>query len=141
MTIKPLLIFTTAYKQFAYEGFQLQAVDYLLKLLNFEDFSKAVRKALAYKKFQDQDPGDQQDGLIYVHSEYKLVKIMLRDIEYLESMEDYIKIHVGGEKPILTLMTLKKMLELLPPGQFVRIHRCYVVSVSRIRSIHHKKSS
>lgn len=139
LTHKPLLIFTTAYRQFAYEGFQLEAVDYLLKPIAFDNFSKAVQKAIAYKKFIDLSPEHHDEAAIYVHSEYRLIKILLHEIEYIESMEDYIKIHIGTEKPVLSLMTLKKVLEKLPPDQFVRIHRSYVINTAKIRSIQQKK--
>ncbi|RZK81912.1 MAG: response regulator transcription factor [Pedobacter sp.] len=140
MVHKPLIIFTTAYKEFAYEGFQLEAIDYLLKPIEFETFSKAFQKALAYKKFRDQPGASQDEAFIYVHSEYRLIKVHLKDIEYIESMEDYIKIHISGiEKPVLTLMTLKKMLGMLPENQFVRIHRSYVVPIAGIRALLHKK--
>jgi len=137
--VKPMIIFTTAYKEFAFDGFQLEAVDYLLKPLEFESFLKAVNKALAYKKFKEQAGNADDNDVIYVHAEYRLVKIRIREIEYIESMEDYIKIHVGRDKPVLTLMTMKKILELLPEQQFIRIHRSYVVPVAGIEAILHKK--
>ncbi|RZK75748.1 MAG: response regulator transcription factor [Pedobacter sp.] len=136
---KPLIIFTTAYKQFAYEGFQLEAVDYLLKPIQFESFSKAVQKAVSYKSFKDRLPTSDDKAFIYVHSEYRLVKIKLSEIEFIESMEDYIKIHAGADKPILSLMTLKRILEMLPASLFVRIHRSYVINIIKIKSIQHKK--
>ena len=136
---KPLIIFTTAYKQFAYEGFQLEAVDYLLKPIQFDSFSKAVQKAVAYAKFKDHPLSIQDDAAIYVHSEYRLLKILIREIEYIESMEDYVRIHVGTVKPILSLMTLKKVLEMLPLNQFVRIHRSFVINTAKIKSISQKK--
>ncbi|WP_442587605.1 LytR/AlgR family response regulator transcription factor [Pedobacter sp. AW31-3R] len=139
MKRKPMIIFTTAYRQFAYEGFQLEAIDYLLKPIAFDHFSNAFQKALSYKKMKDHPLPDQDEAFIYVHSEYRLLKVMLRDIEYIESMEDYIKIHTGTEKPVLTLMTLKKVLELLPEKQFMRIHRSYVIRLAEIKSIHQKK--
>ncbi len=139
MEIKPLIIFTTAYRQFAFEGFQLEAVDYLLKPVEFDRFSRAFYKAAEYKEFKERPSLNQDDSFIYVHSEYKLIKVKLSSIEYIESMEDYIRIHISGEKPVLTLMTLKKVLQMLPEKQFIRIHRSYVVAVSKIKAIQHKK--
>ncbi|RZL15413.1 MAG: response regulator transcription factor [Pedobacter sp.] len=136
---KPLIIFTTAYKQFAYEGFQLEAVDYLLKPIQFDSFSKAVQKAVASAEFKDRSSSIQNDAAIYVHSEYRLLKIFIREIEYIESMEDYVRIHVGTEQPILSLITLKKVLEMLPLNQFVRIHRSFVINTARIKSISQRK--
>lgn len=136
---KPMIIFTTAYKNFAFEGFELKAVDYLLKPINITRFESAVQKALDFSRLTNEEaPATQQ--CIFVHSEYRLIKIMLKDIEYIESMQDYIKIYLTGvEKPVLTLIPLKNILEKLPPDQFTRIHRSFVVAVKKIRSVHNRK--
>ena len=132
---KPAVIFTTAYKKFAIDGFELNAVDYLLKPISFERFEKAAGKAVDYLQYRDvQRTAPEQ--VLFVRSEYQLVKINLHDIEYIESFEDYIKIHQTGAKPV---MTLKNILEKLPPGQFQRVHRSFVVAISRIRSIANRK--
>lgn len=138
---KPMLIFTTAYKQFAFDGFELEAVDYLLKPIDFDRFSKAVDKAIELKKYKlmAQQEQHDNDAYIYVHSTYQMIKIMLKEIEYIESMEDYIKIHLKTEKPVLTLMTLKKVLAMLPEQQFKRIHRSYIVAVTAVKSVQQKK--
>jgi DNA-binding LytR/AlgR family response regulator len=135
---KPLVIFTTAHKQFAIEGFELDAVDYLLKPINFDRFTRAVHKAIDYYKYKN-TPSQEESDSLFVHSEYKLVKIPLSDIEYIESLEDYIKIHIAGTKPVLTLLSMKKVLEKLPADKFQRIHRSYIVSVSRVKSIQNRK--
>ena len=135
---KPLIIFTTAHKQFAIEGFELDAVDYLLKPINIDRFTRAVQKAIDYFKYKNTPPQEDNDSL-FVHSEYKLVKIPLNDIDYIESLEDYIKIHIAGAKPVLTLLSMKKVLEKLPAEKFQRIHRSYIVSVSKVRSIQNRK--
>ncbi|NCD69551.1 LytR/AlgR family response regulator transcription factor [Mucilaginibacter agri] len=135
---KPMVIFTTAHKNFAFEGFELQALDYLLKPINLKRFSAAVNKALDYAKYKSAEVTE--DESLYVHSEYRMIKIVLKDIEYIESMQDYIKIYLlNSEKPILTLMSLKSVLEKLPANQFVRIHRSYAVAKSQIGSIHNRK--
>jgi len=136
---KPMIIFTTAHKQFAFDGFELEAVDYLLKPIDFDRFSKAVFKAIDVKKYKARSDSSQEELVIYVHSEYRMIKIVLKNVEYIESMEDYIKIHLANDKPVLTLMSLKKVLEMLPEQQFRRIHRSYIVPVSRIRSVQNKK--
>lgn len=136
---KPMVIFTTAYKNFAYEGFELEALDYLLKPLNFDRFSKTVNKAIEYFLYKSAAQNKPEENL-FVRSEYRIVKIQLKDIEYIESLEDYIKIHVTGDKPILTLMPLKKVLEKLPAGRFKRIHRSYVVAVDKVKSVLNKKA-
>jgi two-component system, LytTR family, response regulator len=135
---KPLIIFTTAHKQFAIEGFELDAVDYLLKPINIDRFTRAVHKAIDYYKYKN-TPAQEDNDCLFVHSEYKLVKIPLNEIEYIESLEDYIKIHIAGTKPVLTLMSMKKVLEKLPADKFQRIHRSYIVSVSKVRSIQNRK--
>ncbi len=136
---KPMVIFTTAYKNYAYEGFELEAIDYLLKPIDLKRFTAAVQKALDYAKYKTQDK-DEEGESIYVHSEYRMLKINLKDVEYIESMQDYIKIHmVGLEKPILTLMPMKAVLEKLPATQFARIHRSYAVAIKKVKSIHNRK--
>ncbi|WP_217631559.1 LytR/AlgR family response regulator transcription factor [Pedobacter hartonius] len=108
---KLMIIFTTAYKQFAFEGFELQAIDYLLKPIDFERFTRAIHKAVDYHNYKNNLHLLYDDASIYVHSEYRMVKIVLKNIEYLESMEDYVKIHLKGLPPVLTLMPLKRILE------------------------------
>ncbi|WP_247235005.1 LytTR family DNA-binding domain-containing protein [Telluribacter sp. SYSU D00476] len=135
---KPVVIFTTAYRNFAFEGFELDALDYLLKPIQFERFSKAVRKAIEYLESR-QTPKAEADDSLFVHSEYRLVKIPLRDIEYIESLEDYIRIHRQGDKPVMTLMTMKKVLEKLPEDRFRRIHRSYIIPIQQIQAIVHRK--
>src|SRR5579871_1893705 len=110
---KPMIIFTTAYKKFAFEGFELDALDYLLKPIDLGRFSKAISKAIEYYKYKA-NPNTVEENL-FVYSEYRLVKIPVADIEYIESLDDYIKIHFSNAKPILTLMTLKKVLINFPP--------------------------
>lgn len=135
---KPMIIFTTAYKKFAFEGFELNALDYLLKPIDFSRFSKAVEKALEYYRYK-QSSNDEQSKSLFVYSEYRLIKILLDDIEYIESLDDYIKIHFTAAKPLITLMTLKNVLEKLPADKFKRIHRSYIISINKIKSVLNKK--
>jgi DNA-binding LytR/AlgR family response regulator len=137
---RPMIIFTTAYKSFAFEGFELEAIDYLLKPIDFERFKKAVDKAIDFNSYRSTAQTQQQQESLYVYSEYRMIKIDVSKIEYIESMEDYIKIHLLNQpKPVLTLMPLKKVLEKLPQSNFMRIHRSYVVALNHIKSIHNKK--
>lgn len=132
---KPMVIFTTAHRKFAVEGFNLDAVDYLLKPIDFERFSKAVRKAIEYHGFKNNQPSETPD-FIFVRAEYRMVKIELNTIEYIEGLEDYIKIHlIGIQHPVLTLMSLKGILEQLPANQFSRIHRSYIVANAKVKSV------
>lgn len=134
---KPMTIFTTAYKKFAYEGFELDIIDYLLKPISFDRFTKAILKVQL--KLKAKKTEHQQDEFILVRSEYKLVKIELSSILYVEGLEDYVKIHIEHEKPVMSLMTLKSILEKLPSQDFQRIHRSYIVSCKKIKSILNKK--
>jgi len=135
---KPMIIFTTAHKKFALEGFELDAVDYLLKPVSFERFTKAVNKAIEYFAYKKK-PAAQKNDSLYVYSEYRMLKINMDDIEYIESLEDYIKIHLTNSKPVLTLMTMKGVLEKLPQDVFKRIHRSYIISVKKAKSIQNRK--
>ncbi|RZL47207.1 MAG: response regulator transcription factor [Pedobacter sp.] len=137
LVVKPMIIFTTAYKEFAFDGFELAAIDYLLKPIDFARFTKAVQKAKDYHQFTN-EVNVEQPGL-YVNSEYRLVKIEFKDIEYLESMEDYVHIHLLDGKSIQTLTTLKKIIEKLPQTQFKRIHRSYVVAINRVLWLQNRK--
>lgn len=134
---EPMIIFTTANRKFAFEGFELQAIDYLLKPVNFERFTKAVAKAEEYFKFKNAAASNEE--YLYVYSEYKLIKIDLNEIEFIESLEGYIRIHLTSGKPVLSLMPLKRVLQKLPAGKFQRVHRSYVVSVNKIKGLNNKR--
>ncbi|MEO6287292.1 MAG: LytTR family DNA-binding domain-containing protein [Dyadobacter sp.] len=136
---RPMIIFTTAHKKFAHEGFELEALDYLLKPITTERFERAVHKALEQYQFKKSRQNEAAESVI-VRSEYKMIKILLSDIEFIESMEDYIKIHLMSSKhPVLTLMSLKGILENLPENRFSRIHRSYIVPDALVKSIQTKK--
>ncbi|GGE54659.1 LytTR family two component transcriptional regulator [Pedobacter psychrotolerans] len=137
---KPMVIFTTAYKNFAFEGFELNAVDYLLKPIEYLRFKKAINKTIDFYQYQQTNQKEVVEQSIFVHSEYRLVKIDLKDILYIESLEDYVKIHIQNSKMILSLMPLKRLLEKLPEDKFKRIHRSYVVPVSKVKSILNRKA-
>jgi DNA-binding LytR/AlgR family response regulator len=128
---KPLVIFTTAYSEYAVEGFNVDAVDYLLKPFEYDRFLKAVLKAREYLEFLTNQ--ELQMASIFVKVDYQLMKINLKDIELIEGLDDYIRIHIKP-KPVLTLMTLKSLQEKLPSQEFTRIHRSYIVPVSKIES-------
>lgn len=134
---KPLLIFTTACKQYAIDGFDLEAVDYLLKPIPFDRFSRAVNRAVSLFDYEQLKGAG---STLYVRSEYRLIKIPLGDIEYVESISDYLKIHLIDGKVVMTLMTLKSILEKLPPTLFTRIHRSYVVSIENLRAVSNNKA-
>jgi two-component system LytT family response regulator len=135
LTIKPLIIFTTAHKRFALQAFDMEAVDYLLKPIQPERFNKAIEKAVIITNGSSKT--DSNDSFL-VYAEYKLVKINFKNILYIESMQDYVKIHLDNEKPVMTLQTLKKILDILPAGKFQQIHRSYIIALDKIKSIRQK---
>lgn len=150
---KPRIIFTTAYNQFALEGYRVDALDYLLKPFNYEEFLHAANKALAYVDLVNRSKAEMvavavtpiaapiaeeriEDDYLFVKVEYQLVRIALSDILYLESLKDYVKIYLKNtEKALLTLSTLKALEEKLPAKRFMRVHRSYIVSLDKINSI------
>jgi two-component system LytT family response regulator len=141
LPVKPMVIFTTSYRKYAYEGFQLEALDFVEKPIEFERFTRAVEKALAFYQYKNRtnEKLNNTDESLYVHSEYRVVKIDLNAIEYIESVENYIRIHLTNDKPVFTLMPLKEVLKKLPADKFQRIHRSYIVSISKIRSLQNRK--
>jgi two-component system, LytTR family, response regulator len=135
LTIKPLVIFTTAHKKFALQAFDMEAVDYLLKPIQIERFNKAVDKALVFTRGITKTD-DNSSFLVY--AEYKLVKIVFANIIYIESMQDYVKIYLQDGKAVMTLQTLKKIAAILPSEKFKQIHRCYIVAVDKIQALQQK---
>lgn len=135
-----MVIFTTAYSEFAVEGFNLNAVDYLLKPFTYDRFLQAAEKAKDYLNFLRQKESPQEQ-FIFVRADYSLIKINLSDIDYVEGYDDYLKIHISKQKPVITRMTMKTLLEKLPAKQFVRIHRSYVVPLNRIEAVRNKMVS
>lgn len=131
LTTKPLVIFTTAYSEYAVDGFNVDAVDYLLKPFEYDRFLKAAFKAREYLEFLSSQ--ELQMASIFVKVDYQLMKINLKDVELIEGLDDYIRIHIKP-KPILTLMTLKSLQEKLPSPEFIRIHRSYIVPSGKIES-------
>jgi DNA-binding LytR/AlgR family response regulator len=134
---KPLTIFITAHKKFAFEGFELEAIDYLLKPVSFERFRRAIEKAVEFHEYRT-NPAPGLSPSLFVRSEYKMVRIPLKDIEYIEGLKDYIKIHISNSKPVLTLMTMKAILEKLPEDQFIRIHRSFIIPLDKIKSVRNR---
>lgn len=137
----PKIIFTTAYRKYAIEGFELDAVDYLLKPISFERFLKAVNKLLQLNFTVDPTPlmssnstqKEPGNSFLYFRVDRKMVKIFFRDILYIEALKDYIKI-VTLDKTIVTRYVLTTLSELLPADEFIRIHKSYIVAINKIES-------
>jgi len=145
LTHKPMVIFVTAYQQYALEGFNLDVIDYVLKPISFERFLKASHKAFDFYKsklaLQGQGPAaETKADYIFIHADYSLMKIMLDDILYIEGLKDYIKIHLRTQKfPVVCRMTMKLIAEKLPSDAFLRIHKSFIVSLKKIESIRNQK--
>jgi DNA-binding LytR/AlgR family response regulator len=133
----PMIIFITAYKEHAVEGFTLDAVDYLVKPVSFERFLKACNKAQDLYNLQKGAPHKELlPDYFFVYVEYNLVKISIPDVLYIESMKDYVKIFLqSSSKPIMTKMSLKALEEKLTPYRFVRIHKSYIISADKVTAI------
>ncbi|MFN8354129.1 MAG: LytTR family DNA-binding domain-containing protein [Spirosomataceae bacterium] len=139
LTEKPMVIFITAYDQYAVESYDLNVIDYLLKPVTLERFVKAVNKAHEQHALRQAPAAPVATALsdaMFVNVEYSLVKIRFADILYIEALKDYVKIFVTtATKPILTKLNLKAIEEKLPTEQFLRVHRSFIVSLDKIESI------
>lgn len=140
---KPLVIFTTAYSEYAIDGFKVDAVDYLLKPFEFQDLLHAADKArkmheyvLGTRNNEEEIVSQGKDDSLFVKSDYRVVRIKISNIKYIESMSEYVRIFVDGlEKPIMTLASMRRLEEKLPESQFMRVHRSYIVNLKKITEI------
>jgi two-component system LytT family response regulator len=137
LTQKPFIIFTTAYSEYALEGFKVDATDYILKPIGYEDFLRAVNKVKAriQSVSENDDKLSTSNDSLFVKSDYKLIRINLVDIKYIESANEYVQIHIESEKPITTLIRLKNMEEQLPKSRFMRVHRSFIVNLDKVKVI------
>jgi DNA-binding LytR/AlgR family response regulator len=132
---KTMVIFTTAYSEYAVEGFTLSATDYLLKPFSFSRFQQALEKAYLQWKIQNQNPEQQY---LFIRADYSLIKILISDILFIEGLDDYLKIHIQNQKTVVARMTLKSLLEKLPSPEFIRVHRSFIVPISKIEKVRNK---
>ena len=137
LTVPPLVVFTTAYSEYAVEGFRVNAVDYLLKPFGLQDFQRAANRLK--ERLESSVVGgfaaNTPDDTIFLKTEYRIVKVSISDIRYVEAMSEYLKVYLTSEpKPIITLLSMKKMEERLP-GTFMRIHRSYIVNLTKIQEV------
>ena len=141
LAVPPLVVFTTAYSEYAVEGFRVNAVDYLLKPFGLQDFQRAANRLLDRSRSDTSPsslhtpPSTENDDSIFLKTDYRIVKVSIPDIRYVEGMSEYLKVWVEGEpKPIITLLSLKKMEERLP-DYFMRIHRSYIINLTKIQEV------
>ena len=140
---KPRIIFTTAFAQFSLEGYKVDALDYLLKPFNYEEFLRTATKAHTYYQLTNRPPATvvaeseyADDKYLFIKVEYQLVRIALDDILYIEGLRDYVKVHLkNSEKALLSLTSLKTLEEKLSPRRFMRVHRSFIVALDKITSM------
>jgi DNA-binding LytR/AlgR family response regulator len=136
----PRIIFTTAFPQYALESYKVDALDYLVKPFNYEEFLRAANKAKAYAELasnhaESAAPAPEEDH-IFLKVEYQLIRVALNDILYVEGLKDYVKVHLKSTpRALLSLMSLRSMEEKLPARRFMRIHRSFIVALDKIESV------
>ena len=137
LAVPPLIVFTTAYSDYAVEGFRVNAVDYLLKPFGLQEFQRAaqrLRERVEGAALAENTPVPQADT-IFLKTESRIVNVNIPDIRYVEAMSEYLKVWLDGqEKPIVTLLSMKKIEERLP-DYFMRIHRSYIINLTKIQEV------
>ena len=129
------IIFTTAFPQYALEGYKVNALDYLLKPISYEDFLRATEKAQDWYNIIQKREMYNDDRIMFIKSEYKLLRVKLDDILYVEGLKDYVRICLKNGEKIMSLMSMKKLEDYLPRPEFLRTHRSYIVHMPEVRSI------
>ncbi len=144
LSAPPMVVFTTAYSEYAIEGFRVNAVDYLLKPIGFDDFLRAANKVHEMyvlrnlRQYGTEEVADvgENGASLFVKSDYRILRVPVDSIVYIESMSEYVRIFVEGQqKPIISLLSMKKIEETLPADSFMRVHRSYVVNLNKIREV------
>jgi DNA-binding LytR/AlgR family response regulator len=138
MAIKPMMIFITAYKKYALQGFEVGAIDYLLKPLDFERFNASVRRALEFFEIREYSKQAEQQFL-FVRGGNKTIRVQLNEIEYIEARVNHVRIHRIHDEPVLSPTSLREILKKIPADKFQRIHRSYIVAISQIKQFGNKK--
>ena len=138
----PRVVFTTAFSQYALEGYRVDALDYLVKPFNYEEFLRAAGKARAYAELVSQHAtapattAPEEEEYLFLKAEYQLVRVALSDVLYVEGLKDYVKVHLKSTpRALLSLMSLKAMEEKLPARRFMRIHRSFIVALDKIEAV------
>lgn len=133
----PKIVFVTAYGEHALEGFRVDALDYLLKPIGYSDFLKSANKVKSWFDIHPPKPDEVNSNkeFLFIKSEYKILRINFDDIKYIEGMNEYVRIHLTNSKPVMTLLSMKSIEEQLPADRFMRVHRSFIVSLSKITVI------
>ena len=133
----PLVVFTTAYSEYAIEGYKVNAIDYLLKPFGMDDFLRAANKVKQqYDLTHTTEVSKVDDSdAIFLKTEHRIVRIKVANIRYIEGMSEYLKIHLNEGKPLVVLLSMKKMEERLPSTEFMRIHRSYIINLNEIQEV------
>lgn len=131
------IIFTTAYNQYAVEGFRLNALDYLLKPINYIEFLQAANKAQEWFKLKNNESNETVTATsIFIKSGYRMEKIQFEDILYIENQKDYVRFHLENVKePVSSLMSMQSLEEKLPDKQFMRVHRSFIINLDKIKTV------
>ena len=129
------IIFTTAFQQYAIEGYKVNALDYLLKPISYEDFMKSANRALDWFTVSQKQQTYAEDRFMFVKSDYKLVRVSLDDILYIEGLKDYVRIFLQDGQKVMSLMNMKKLEDYLPRPEFLRTHRSYIVHMTKTQSV------
>jgi Response regulator of the LytR/AlgR family len=129
------IIFTTAFNQYAIDGYKVNALDYLLKPISYQDFLQSTDKALEWFTAQNKQGLNQADRIMFVKSDYKLIRVCLDDILYVEGLKDYIRIYLRSGEKVMSLMSMKKLEEYLPQPEFLRVHRSWIVHMPEVTTI------
>jgi DNA-binding LytR/AlgR family response regulator len=135
---KAMVIFTTGYSEYAVEGFNMKAADYLLKPFQYRRFLQAASRAQRQFNLLQQSADTGLEGYLIVHSGYSLLQIALADILFIEGLDDYLKIHLKGQEPVTARLTLDAILAQLPAHHFIRVHRSYIISLSKIEGLQNR---
>ncbi len=129
------IIFTTAFQQYAIEGYKVNAIDYLTKPISYDDFLKAANKALDWFSVFQRQQATALDRFMFVKSDYKLIRISLDDILYIEGLKDYVRIYLEDGTKIMSLMNMKKLEDCMPRPEFLRTHRSYIVHMTKVQQV------
>jgi two-component system LytT family response regulator len=138
---KPQVVFTTAFSEYAFEGFKVDALDYLLKPIGYNDFLKSANKArLYFESLRAEHPvQEKKKEFLFIKADHKINKISLKEIVYIEGMREYVRIHMSAGKSLMPLYSMKALEDQLPPGIFMRVHKSYIVNLEKIATVENNR--